>query len=133
MPGIGSTCSTRRAIPISSATRCRARCGRDRGDRDQRAERHRDDDEALHGLGRQARAGPADHRNKIDAENVNLPSLLEAIQDTFGKECLPLNLPAAGATKVSDCFFSPTGESDFSSVEEAHGKLVDQVVEVDES
>jgi elongation factor G len=70
--------------------------------------------------------------NKIDAENVNLPALLEAIQDTFGKECLPLNLPAAGATKVSDCFFAPSGESDFSSVEEAHRKLVDQVVEVDE-
>jgi elongation factor G len=70
--------------------------------------------------------------NKIDAENVNLPALLEAIQDTFGKECLPLNLPAAGAKKVSDCFFAPSGESDFSSVEEAHRKLVDQVVEVDE-
>ena len=70
--------------------------------------------------------------NKIDAENVNLAALLEAIQDTFGKECLPLNLPAAGATKVSDCFFAPSGESDFSSVEEAHRKLVDQVVEVDE-
>ena len=70
--------------------------------------------------------------NKIDAENVDLPGLLEEIQTAFGKECLPLNLPAGGATRVSDCFFSPTGESDFSSVEEAHGKLVDQVVEVDE-
>ena len=70
--------------------------------------------------------------NKIDAENVNLPELLEEIQATFGKECLPLNLPAAKATKVSDCFFAPAGESDFSSVEEAHRKLVDQVVEVDE-
>ena len=70
--------------------------------------------------------------NKIDAENVNLPELLEEIQEAFGKECLPLNLPAAGATKVSDCFFAPSGESDFSSVEEAHRRLVDQVVEVDE-
>jgi elongation factor G len=70
--------------------------------------------------------------NKIDAENVNLPELLERIQQTFGKECLPLNLPAAKASKVSDCFFSPSGESDFSSVEDAHRKLVDQVVEVDE-
>ncbi len=70
--------------------------------------------------------------NKIDADNVNLPGLLEQIQATFGKECLPLNLPAAGATRVSDCFFAPSGEADFSSVEEAHRKLVDQVVEVDE-
>ena len=70
--------------------------------------------------------------NKIDAENVNLPVLLENIQAAFGKECLPLNLPAGGATRVSDCFFAPSGEADFSSVEEAHRKLVDQVVEVDE-
>jgi elongation factor G len=33
---------------------------------------------------------------------------------------------------VSDCFFAPSGEADFSSVAEAHRKLVDQVVEVDE-
>jgi elongation factor G len=70
--------------------------------------------------------------NKIDAENVDLPGLLERIQQTFGKECLPLNLPAAGATRVSDCFFAPSGEADFSSVEVAHRNLVDQVVEVDE-
>ena len=70
--------------------------------------------------------------NKIDAENVDLPGLLAKIQAAFGKECLPLNLPAAGATRVSDCFFAPSGEADFSSVEEAHRQLVDQVVEVDE-
>ena len=70
--------------------------------------------------------------NKIDAENVDLPGLLEKIQATFGKECLPLNLPAAGASKVSDCFFAPAGESDFSSVAETHLRLVEQVVEVDE-
>ncbi len=70
--------------------------------------------------------------NKIDAENVDLPALLEKIQQAFGKECLPLNLPAAKASRVSDCFFAPSGEADFSSVEEAHRKLVEQVVEVDE-
>jgi elongation factor G len=70
--------------------------------------------------------------NKIDADNVDLEGLLERIQQTFGKECLPLNLPAGGASKVSDCFFAPSGEADFSSVEEAHRRLVDQVVEVDE-
>src|SRR5207253_1975599 len=31
------------------------------------------------------------------------------------------------------CFFNPSGESDFSSVEEAHQSLIDQVVEVDEN
>jgi elongation factor G len=70
--------------------------------------------------------------NRIDAENVDLEALLGRIQQAFGKECLPLNLPAAKATKVSDCFFTPAGEADFSSVAEAHQRLVDQVVEVDE-
>jgi elongation factor G len=70
--------------------------------------------------------------NKIDA-GADLQGLLESIRQAFGKECLPLNLPAAGATRVSDCFFAPSGESDFSSVEDAHKRLVDQVVEVDEA
>ena len=70
--------------------------------------------------------------NKIDAENVDLPGLLAKLQTTFGKECLPINLPADGGKRVVDCFFNPSGTSDFSSVEEAHSALVDQVVEVDE-
>jgi len=70
--------------------------------------------------------------NKIDA-GADLAALLESIRQAFGKECLPLNLPAGGAARVSDCFFAPSGEADFSSVEEAHKQLVDQVVEVDEA
>ena len=70
--------------------------------------------------------------NKIDAENIDLPKVLAAIQAAFGKECLPINLPAGGGKKVVDCFFNPDGESDFSSVATAHRALVDQVVEVDE-
>ena len=69
--------------------------------------------------------------NKIDAEGVDLPALLADIQATFGKECLPLNLPDAGATKVVDCFFKRDGHSDFGAVAEAHQALVEQVVEVD--
>ena len=32
--------------------------------------------------------------NRIDCENVDCEGLLDRIQQTFGKECLPLNLPA---------------------------------------
>ena len=71
--------------------------------------------------------------NRIDGENVDCAELLDQIQEAFGKECLPLNLPAGNRGKVSDCFFSPSGEADFSSVEEAHRRLVEQVVEVDEA
>jgi elongation factor G len=70
--------------------------------------------------------------NKIDADNVDCEELLERIQQVFGRECLPLNLPAANRSKVSDCFFAPAGDADFSSVAEAHRQLIDQVVEVDE-
>jgi len=70
--------------------------------------------------------------NKIDAENVDLPGVLAAVQSTFGKQCLPINLPADGGQRVVDCFFNPSGDADFSSVEAAHSALVDQVVEVDE-
>ena len=70
--------------------------------------------------------------NKIDAENVDLPGVLAKVQAAFGRECLPINLPAEGGKRVVDCFFNPSGAADFSSVEEAHSALVDQVVEVDE-
>jgi elongation factor G len=69
--------------------------------------------------------------NKIDAPGVNLPALLAQIQQAFGRECLPLNLPAAGGQAVQDCFFQREGQADFSSVAEAHRALVEQVVEVD--
>jgi len=71
--------------------------------------------------------------NKIDAEGVDLEALLGEIVETFGAECLPLNLPAGGGTRIVDCYFEPGDEaSDFSSVEEAHTRMVDQAVEVDD-
>jgi elongation factor G len=69
--------------------------------------------------------------NKIDAADADLPGLLAQIQATFGRECLPLNLPAQRGAKVVDCFYNRDGESDFGSVDAAHRALVEQVVEVD--
>ena len=69
--------------------------------------------------------------NKIDAAGADLPALLADIQATFGRECLPLNLPDAFGTKVVDCFYNREGHSDFGSVDAAHRALVEQVVEVD--
>ncbi|HTS54568.1 MAG TPA: elongation factor G [Burkholderiales bacterium] len=71
--------------------------------------------------------------NKIDAPDLDLAGLMNRIQDAFGKECLPINLPAAGGSRVVDCFFNPAGDSDFSSVAAAHSAIIDQVVEVDEN
>lgn len=69
--------------------------------------------------------------NKIDAPGVDLPGLLEQLRATFGRECLPLNLPAGGGSRVQDCFYANSGEADFASVAAAHQALVEQVVEVD--
>ncbi|MEN9631565.1 MAG: hypothetical protein RJA10_4793, partial [Pseudomonadota bacterium] len=69
--------------------------------------------------------------NRIDAAAERLPALLEQIRQTFGKECLPLNLPADGGARVVDCFYNREGQSDWGSVDAAHRALVEQVVEVD--
>jgi len=71
--------------------------------------------------------------NQIDAPGVDLEALIEQIRDEFGPECLPINLPADGGGRVVDCFFNPAGAADFSSVAEAHTRIIDQVVEVDEA
>lgn len=70
--------------------------------------------------------------NKLDAEATDLPALLGEIRSAFGQECLALNLPGRQGSAVADCFFQPSGEADFLSVEQVHSMLVDQVVEVDE-
>ena len=70
--------------------------------------------------------------NKIDSDGVDLAALVDELRQTFGNECLPINLPAEGGTRVSDCFFKPEGNSDFSSVAEAHQQIIDQVVEINE-
>ncbi|MDY0744458.1 elongation factor G [Paucibacter sp. R3-3] len=69
--------------------------------------------------------------NKIDAPELDLPALLGQIREAFGRECLPLNLPAGGGARVVDCFFNNIGDTDFSSAAAAHQALVEQVVEVD--
>ena len=71
--------------------------------------------------------------NRIDADGVNLEALVESIREEFGPECLPINLPADDRMRVVDCFYQPDGDADFSSVAEAHGTIIDQVVEVDEA
>jgi elongation factor G len=70
--------------------------------------------------------------NKID-HGADLNELIGAIQETFGKECLPINLPAGGGKSVIDCIGSANGESDLGSVADFHTHAVDQIVEVDEA
>jgi elongation factor G len=71
--------------------------------------------------------------NRINAENVNLPDLLAQVQECFGRECLPINLPTGGGKGVIDCFANDSGEADFDDVSSAHEAVVEGVVGADEA
>ena len=71
--------------------------------------------------------------NKIDSPEVDLEALVSRIQETFGHECLPINLPTGNGKAVVECLLNKSGESDFGSVADAHTAMLDQIVELDES
>jgi len=70
--------------------------------------------------------------NRINGENVNLSELLGQVQEAFGAECLPINLPNGGGKGVTDCFRNESGEADFGDVAAAHEAVVEGVVGADE-
>ena len=70
--------------------------------------------------------------NKIDADNLDLPSLVADIRERFGKQCMLLDLPAHGAADVVEVLEHDAGDADFESVAAAHRALIDQIVEEDE-
>lgn len=70
--------------------------------------------------------------NKIDSPEVNLEALVGRIQQTFGHECLPFNLPCEKGKRVVDVLGEHDGACDFGSVEEAHRAVMDSIVEMDE-
>jgi elongation factor G len=71
--------------------------------------------------------------NKIDADNLDLPGLVNQIRERFGKECLLLDLPAHGSQDVVEVLEHDAGDADFDSIAHAHRELIDQLVEEDES
>ena len=72
--------------------------------------------------------------NRIDVQDAHPQAVLEQLREAFGRECLPLNLPAEHGRAVVDCYFQSGGAgTDFGSVASAHEAIVDQVVEVDEA
>ncbi len=71
--------------------------------------------------------------NRIDQEGADCRHVLEELREAFGPEVLPLNLPAEGGTKVTDCFGQASGDSDLGPVADWHRKIIDQVVEINET
>ena len=70
--------------------------------------------------------------NHIDAPNVDLAALVAEIQENFGSQCVPLNLPTGGGKDVVDCLANESGDADFSSVGDAHTALIEAVVGADD-
>ena len=71
--------------------------------------------------------------NKIDFDGADLATLVDALREEFGSECLPVNLPGNRGNQVLDCFSHGDGVTDFSSLAEAHQQLLDQVAEINET
>jgi elongation factor G len=67
--------------------------------------------------------------NKIDADNVDLPNLLDDIRVRF--RGIILDLPAHGAQDVVEVLEHDSGEADFGSVASAHHELIERIVEED--
>ncbi len=71
--------------------------------------------------------------NKIDHEAADCARVLAELREEFGPELLPLNLPGGGGKAVVDCFGRSSGDSDLGAVGDWHQKIIDQVVEVNET
>jgi elongation factor G len=71
--------------------------------------------------------------NKIDLPDIDLEALLQRLKETFGSECLPINLPTGGGKAVVECLLQSAGESDIDSVKRCHAAILDQIVEMDEN
>jgi elongation factor G len=71
--------------------------------------------------------------NKIDLPELDLAGLVHQIQETFGHECLPINLPSGKGKAVVECLLNKNGESDILSVPDAHTAILDQIVELDDT
>lgn len=70
--------------------------------------------------------------NKIDEHVNELESLLEHLQETFGHELVPVNLPTPGGKDVIDLWEHSDGATAFGSAAEGHRRIIEQVVEVDD-
>jgi len=71
--------------------------------------------------------------NKIDHPGAKLGALLDNLRETFGPEVLPVNLPAEGGKSVVNCFWQSSGTSNLGAVADWHQKIIDQVVEINET
>ncbi|MDA7980658.1 MAG: elongation factor G [Pirellulales bacterium] len=75
--------------------------------------------------------------NRMDAENIDYPQLVESIQEVWGQACIPLNVPigTGGDFKgVASCLEVP-GDTAGAVIDpnDIHEGLIEAIVEVDEA
>lgn len=75
--------------------------------------------------------------SKLDGENIEFAELINSIKESFGQDCLPLNLPIGcgqGLKGVVDVLQLPKDIPNgiLGDVQAAHESLVEKVVEVDD-
>jgi elongation factor G len=71
--------------------------------------------------------------NKMDAENTELADLVTSIQESFGKQCRPANMPSTDKTAIIDCIINTSGEGILGDAESIHMELVESIVEADDT
>ncbi len=100
-------------------------------------------------LAKNAQVAPLVVINRIDAENADLPTLVKAVQETFGSQCRCANLPSADKSSVIDCIETcpersrgnDSGDSpvpvpsvvEGMDVATAHTELIESVIEADDA
>ena len=67
--------------------------------------------------------------NKIDADNLDLPNLIDDIRGHF--RGIILDLPTHGAQDVVEVLEHDSGETDFGSVATAHHELIERIIDED--
>ncbi len=71
--------------------------------------------------------------NKIDDDQCDLEALVESLKEEFGSECLPINLPTPDRSSVISVFDDDQqveGDTLFSSADDAHQTIIEQIVEM---
>ena len=70
--------------------------------------------------------------SRIDADTARLAELVGQIQESFGSDCVPVNLPANNAQAVVDCLPKGDGTPDFGDLEDAYTAAIEAVVGADD-
>ena len=70
--------------------------------------------------------------NKIDSGLEDLSTVINDIQESFGRQCRCANLPGRDGQSVIDCLTCAGGEAASGDVAGAHTDLIETIIEIDE-